>query len=754
MFISIEPAYIVAAMFFLACGCYLYLSVVTLVGNSEPRTKRDYLATGICLFLFSLSYGLMMITVNVTLRRVFWAIGYSSGLMFFPLWIVFLLNSISVKRRLLERAIKPALCLAAIIAILCVWSDDAVFTLTRFGNRFSYHNSAFFIIAFIFTSIIIVPLMVLQLQWWREAALTRHRRLAIMFLTIAVIAAPVGFITDFIVPIFTENTVVPLGPVSILASAALIYVRMMASKSLSITVQNVSGYTFSSVMIPILVLDQKNNIGLENQAAASFFGGSVLGKNIASTVFVDSKPPYQNFFEDSFASETVTIKTPLGLRICDMLLTVERDKHDDALCKVAIIRDVTESVAMVQELRDTSDQLQEALQQATAASQAKSDFLSNMSHEMRTPMNAIIGMTAIAKKADSQDEKNHALNKIGDASSHLLGVINDVLDMAKIEANKLELIPVEFSFGRMLQKVVTVINFRLDEKQQLLTQHVDSQIPRYIVGDDQRLAQVIANLMANAVKFTPEGGNIHFEASLVGEDGDECELCVEVAESGIGISPEQQKRLFNAFEQAETGTSREYGGTGLGLVISKRIVELMGGEIWVESELGKGSKFIFTMKALRGKNMSRTIIPVSEAAEDRIADLSTESSPQEFAGKRLLVVEDIEINREILVELLKDTGLVIECAENGKEALDMVEAASEMFDIVLMDMQMPQMDGLEATRRIRELPGHSLDDLPIVAMSANVFKDDIENCLTAGMNDHLGKPLDIDKVIEMLRQYL
>jgi signal transduction histidine kinase/ActR/RegA family two-component response regulator len=391
-----------------------------------------------------------------------------------------------------------------------------------------------------------------------------------------------------------------------------------------------------------------------------------------------------------------------------------------------------------------------AKKDAQAASRAKSDFLSNMSHEMRTPLNAIIGMTAIGKKTQGSVEKNHALNKIGDASSHLLNVINDILDMAKIEADKLELTPVDYNFEKLLRKILTIIHFRADEKQQNLSINVDKNVPPYIFGDEQRIAQVITNLLANAVKFTPEGGEIRLEASWIEETDGHCKLRVEVIDNGIGISPEQQKKLFYAFEQAESGTSREYGGTGLGLAISKRIVELMGGSIWIESELGKGAKFIFTVKTIRGKRNE----DADEYSDANKSDRSGEASINEFEGKRLLIAEDIEINREILIALLEDSGLIFDCAETGKEALDMIVAAPEKYDIVFMDVQMPQMDGLEATRQVRTLFAHQGKRLPIIAMTANVFKDDITACLAAGMDDHLGKPLDIDRVLEILRKYL
>lgn len=401
---------------------------------------------------------------------------------------------------------------------------------------------------------------------------------------------------------------------------------------------------------------------------------------------------------------------------------------------------------METKITDTNEKLKDALREAMSANTAKSEFLSNMSHEMRTPMNAIIGMTAIGKKAATIEEKDYALGNIEDASSHLLGVINDVLDMAKIEANKLELSPIEYDFGKMIQKVITVIGFRIDEKRHRLDVGLDSDIPRFVVGDDQRLAQVITNLLSNAIKFTPEGGEISIGVSLAGETADgRCTLRVEVADNGIGISAEQQAKLFHAFQQAESGISREYGGTGLGLVISKRIVELMGGDITLESEVGKGTKFIVNVNVMRGEG--------HDVADDAEGE-AVAAVDGEFTGKRLLIVEDVDLNREILITLLNGTGLEIGCAENGMEALAMIEAAPAHYDVVLMDMQMPLMDGLETTRRIRALPDPCISDLPIIAMTANVFKNDIEACYDAGMNDHLGKPIDIAKVVEKLRRYL
>jgi signal transduction histidine kinase/DNA-binding response OmpR family regulator len=532
--------------------------------------------------------------------------------------------------------------------------------------------------------------------------------------------------------------------------------------------------------------------------------------------------------------------------------------------------------------KNMEKKLKEALNKATEASKAKSEFLSNMSHEMRTPLNAITGMTTIGRNAKDLERKDYALDKIEVASTHLLGVINDVLDMSKIEANMLELSPVEFNFEKMLQKIVTVVNFRIEEKQQKFSIHLDKAIPKTMIADDQRLAQVITNLLINAVKFTPDKGSITLNVHFLREENGLCTLQISVIDTGIGITDEQQKRLFNSFQQAESSTTRKFGGTGLGLAISKSIVEMMGGKIWIESEIGKGSAFIFTVQMKRGKDKEQNLLApelnlnnvriiavdddpevleyfeevmqglglscetakdgeealrlveqngayhicfvdwkmpgmngiqltrelkkrslentivimisafewtviaeeAKEAGVDKflskplfpssIADVINECLGMDrkkieeagneitglFAGRRLLLAEDVEINREIVQALLEPTQLEIDFAENGIEAVCKFSETPDKYDLIFMDVQMPEMDGYEATRRIRAIeaelrkndPKRSIR-VPIVAMTANVFREDIKKCLDAGMDSHVGKPLDFDEVINRLRSY-
>jgi len=392
----------------------------------------------------------------------------------------------------------------------------------------------------------------------------------------------------------------------------------------------------------------------------------------------------------------------------------------------------------------------EAKERMEQASNAKSSFLANMSHEIRTPLNAIIGMTTIATNTADLARKDYCLTNIIGASNHLLGIINDILDMSKIEEGKLELFYTEFEFSAMLRQVTSIFEFRLGEKQQQLIMNIDPDIPSHIITDEQRLAQVITNLISNAIKFTPNEGKITIEAQRIdnNENPDVCELELRVIDTGVGISREEQDKLFQPFVQVDSSISRKYGGTGLGLAISKKIVEMMQGGIRLESEEGRGAAFIFTIKA---KPVQTAALAAGTARTKPNA--GQKINKEIFYGKRMLLAEDVEINREIVISLLEDFRLEITEAENGQQAFDQFAANPEKYDLIFMDIQMPVVNGYDSTRMIRSLDHPRAKTIPIIAMTANVFKEDIDLCLAAGMNGHIGKPLNINEVIMVLNKY-
>ncbi|MDR0720886.1 MAG: response regulator [Treponema sp.] len=401
-----------------------------------------------------------------------------------------------------------------------------------------------------------------------------------------------------------------------------------------------------------------------------------------------------------------------------------------------------------EEIETRTQNLVAAREEALANAEAKSIFLANMSHEIRTPINAVIGMAAIARRAENPERLNDCLNKIDAASQHLLNLVNDILDMSKIESGKMELAPELFSIKELIENVTNTISVKMAEKQQTLIMNIGDNIPNIVLGDEMRLSQVCLNLLSNAVKFTPPGKKIFFTLNTLPQTGpaqeppENVKMEITVKDQGIGISKEEMAHIFKPFQQADSTVSRRFGGTGLGLSISKRIAELMGGGITVESSSGQGSCFRVTF---------------SLKAEDEttvLAEEEAETAEYNFEGFSALLVEDIEINREIILSMVEETGLKMACAENGEQALEIFKKNPDQYDLIYMDMQMPVMDGITATIQLRALDIPKAKTIPIIAMTANAFSEDVERCRAAGMNDHIAKPVDIQLFFAKTAQYL
>ncbi|WP_374482468.1 ATP-binding protein [Zoogloea sp.] len=429
----------------------------------------------------------------------------------------------------------------------------------------------------------------------------------------------------------------------------------------------------------------------------------------------------QSGFRSSIALPLNVSHTTLGALT---LYAADRDFFKPQ--EVVLLEELARNLGFGIETLRTRDQREAA----EAASRAKSMFLANMSHELRTPMNAILGMTSLALREASSPRQQDRLAKIGQASRHLLQVINDILDLSKIEADRLVLERTPFALRDVVGDLLSLIGKQAEDKGlQLRVDMAEPLRQMHFEGDPLRLGQILLNLVGNAIKFT-EHGSVTIAIRCLEDTPTHARLHIAVTDTGIGITAEEQSRLFKAFEQADGSMTRKYGGTGLGLAISKRLAQLMNGSLGVDSEPGSGSTFWLILPLDKRQTVGTPDMGCGLDAELRLRT--------EYAGARVLLVEDEPVTREIAHELLEQAGLRVDMATDGAEAVEMTSL--HIYALILMDMQMPRLNGLDATRAIRRQPGHGAT--PIIAMTANAFDEDRQRCLEAGMNDHLAKPVE------------
>ena len=415
----------------------------------------------------------------------------------------------------------------------------------------------------------------------------------------------------------------------------------------------------------------------------------------------------------------------------DMNLVPVEDERGTYTHWISVHRDITDR-------KNTQEALLKAKILAEDSMKSKEQFLANMSHEIRTPMNAVIGMTNLLLNTDLNSEQEEYLEIIKQSSESLLVIINDILDFSKIESGKITFESTSFSLKNLIQKVISILNIKAVQKGLSLTYFISDACPNMIMGDSVRLDQILINLVGNAIKFTNEG-RVKIRVEVEQTVDDQVMILFSVIDTGIGVSPDKLETIFESFSQAGNDTTRKFGGTGLGLAITKQLVELQGGKIWVNSQLGNGSRFNFLLP-----------FKLSKSSQEPVAAKPKQKTSKKFYGRHVLLVEDNHFNQIVAKKTLSMFQVKCDVAENGRIALEKLHENS--YDLILMDIQMPEMDGYEASKQIRKL-SEPVSNIPIIAMTASALKGDEQKCLQAGMNDYISKPFDPDHLFDLLAKH-